>query len=276
MDAIGVLPPEQMRELWQWYQSQKQLPAQLTKSFPQRRPIDEVSPHRAFVLNSDTYEAIPPFACMQITGTQIYGGRTVITVEKPTTIDGEYLFNSPYPIEAGKAGWAYRFGVVVMLGQPPSEANVSFQPIIDSWEVEEGGGPFTVFGDYKITPESTTSALIGRFGSVGGGGETMWFTIQEVLCPNDYDVLENTLVVAPLWYTGDCGKNPPGSNGDGTWDVYDFCNYLSGQVFEELIGTTGRATYFYPFTSDPYDPPPCVPRWIISDLCAATECSGGT
>jgi hypothetical protein len=55
-----------------------------------------------------------------------------------------------------------------MLGDPPSAPNVSYQPIVGSWEIEEGGGPFTIFGDYKITPESTTAAVIGRF---AGGGE---------------------------------------------------------------------------------------------------------
>lgn len=135
-------------------------------------------------------------------------------------------------------------------------------------------GPLEILYQPGTTGEH--ECVVRFAGSAGGGSETMWFSIQEVHCPNDYDVLENTLVVVPVWYTGGCGKTPPGGNGDGTWDVYDFCNYLSGHVFEELVGTSGRATYFYPYTSDPYDPPPCEPRWIISDLCAATECSGGT
>ena len=267
MDQIGVFSPEQARLLWQDYQERKQLPAQLTKAFPQRRPIDEPSPHRVFVLNSDSYEAIPPYACMQITGTQVYAGRTVITVEKPTTLDGEYLFNSPYQIEAGAAGWAYRFGVVVMLGAAPSAPNVSYQPIVDSWEIEEGGGPFTVFGEFEITPDSETAALIGRFGSPGGGGETIWFTIEEVLCPDGYDVTEKTLVVTADWYTGGCNKIPPGANYDGTYNVYDLCNYLLDQVDSDLPGTVGRATYHYPLTGD------CEPRWIIDDLCHRPECA---
>jgi hypothetical protein len=266
MDQIGVFTPEQARELWQFYQSQKQLPAQLTKNFPQRRPIDEVSPHRVFVLNSETYEAIPPFACMQITGTSLYGGRTVITVEKPTTLDGEYLFNSPYQIEAGAAGWAYRFGVVVMLGAAPSAANAIYQPIVSSWEIEEGGGPFTVFGTYEITPESTTAALIGRFGSAGGGGHTIWFTIESLLCPEADYVAETTLVVTATHYNQSCTGTPPGANYEGTYDVYDICNYLHGLVEDDLLGTTGRATYMYPLTGT------CTPKWVIDDLCAQPEC----
>jgi hypothetical protein len=267
MDQIGVFTPEQARALWQDYQERKQLPAQLQKKFPQRRPIDEPSPHRVFVINSDPYEAIPAFACMQITGTDQYLQRTVITVEKPTTLDGEYLFNSPYAIEGGAAGWAYRFGVVVMLGQPPSEPNVSYQPIVDSWEIEEGGGPFTIFGEYKITPESTTAALIGRFAGGGfGGGHTIWFTIEEVLCPETDYVAETTLVVTATWYNRSCTGIPPGAEYGGEYYVYDLCNYLYGLTPADLVGTTGRASYMYPLTGA------CEPRWIIDDLCAQPEC----
>lgn len=132
-------------------------------------------------------------------------------------------------------------------------------------------GPLEIL--YAPSGETGEQECVVRFaGSAGGGGETMWFSIQEVLCPNDYDVLENTIVVVPIWYTGACGQIPPGGNGDGTWNIYDFCDYLVGQVAEDLIGTSGRATYFYPHTSDPYDPPPCEPRWIISDLCGMPEC----
>ena len=265
MDQIGVFTPEQARELWQFYQSQKQLPAQLTKSFPQRRPIDEVSPHRVSVKNT-TAETIPAFACMQVTGTAIYANQTVVNVEKPTTLDGEYLFNSPYQIEAGAAGWAYRFGVVVMLGAAPSEVNAAYQPIVGSWEIEEGGGPFTVFGTYEITPESTTAALIGRFGSAGGGGETIWFTITDVLCPETDYVSETTLVATATWYTGGCTKVPPGAEYGGEYYVYDLCNHLSGLTPTDLVGTTGRATYMYPLTGT------CEPKWVIDDLCAQPVC----
>jgi hypothetical protein len=205
---------------------------------------------------------------MQITGTQQYAQRTVITVEKPTTLDGEYLFNSPYQIDAGSAGWAYRFGVVVMIGAAPSAPNVSYQPIVDSWEIEEGGGPFTVFGEYEITPDSTTPALIGRFAGGGGiGGEVMWFTILEVLCPSRDYVDETTLVVQWDRYTGACGKEPPDAQYDGTYYVYPECGEdLDGQVADDLIGTKGKATYFRASADG------CDPRWIIDLLCHLPEC----
>jgi hypothetical protein len=105
-----------------------------------------------------------------------------------------------------------------------------------------------------------------------GGGHTMWFVIADVLCPDGYEVTQKTLRVTPLWYTGNCGKVPPGRQDDGYWHVYDICSYLKGHVDEELPSTLGRATYFYPYTADDYDPPPCLPVWILSDLCAQPEC----
>jgi hypothetical protein len=128
-----------------------------------------------FVKNTEE-EAIPAFGCMRVTGVEVVGRLTAITVEKPTSTDGEFLFNGPYPIEAPAAavpetatpeklgvGWAYRYGTVVMLGDAPTAPNVGYGPVVDSWEVEEGGGQFTVFGVYEITPESTVNALTGRF-----------------------------------------------------------------------------------------------------------------
>ena len=102
---------------------------------------------------------------MQITGTAVYGERTVVNVTKPTTTDGAYLFNSPYEIAIDAAGWAYRFGVVVMLGDPPSESGALYEANPGAWTVVEGSGPFVAYGDYEITPESTVAAVIGTFSS---------------------------------------------------------------------------------------------------------------
>lgn len=165
MDSIGVFTPEQARLLWQDYQTRRQLQPHVTQNFPQRRPIDEVSPHRVFVKN-DSGEEIPAYACLKITGTETVGGRTAITVDQPDSTTGEFLFNSQYAIAIDAVGWAYRFGVVVMLGDSgtPSAANVHYRPVAATWTIEEGSGPFIVFGTHNVT----TDALIGRF--AGGGG----------------------------------------------------------------------------------------------------------
>jgi len=105
-----------------------------------------------------------------------------------------------------------------------------------------------------------------REGGGSGGGHTIWFTISDVLCPETDYVSETTLVVTATWYNQSCTGTPPGAEYGGEYYVYDICNYLSGLTPQDLVGTTGRATYHYPLTGY------CEPRWIIDDLCAQPEC----
>jgi hypothetical protein len=100
----------------------------------------------------------------------------------------------------------------------------------------------------------------------GGGGETIWFTITDVLCPETDYVSETTLVATATWYTGGCSKVPPGAEYGGEYYVYDLCNYLYGLTPSDLLGTTGRATYMYPLTGA------CEPKWVIDDLCVQPTC----
>lgn len=100
----------------------------------------------------------------------------------------------------------------------------------------------------------------------GGGGETIRFTITDVLCPETDYVSETTLVATATWYTGGCSKVPPGAEYGGEYYVYDLCNYLYGLTPSDLLGTTGRATYMYPLTGA------CEPKWVIDDLCVQPTC----
>jgi hypothetical protein len=104
-------------------------------------------------------------------------------------------------------------------------------------------------------------------GGSSGGGHTIWFTITDVLCSGEDYVSETTLVVTATWYNQGCTGTPPGANYEGTYNVYDICNYLRGLTPGDLEGTTGRATYMYPLTGT------CNAKWIIDDLCAQPECA---
>lgn len=171
MDSIGVFTPDQARELWQDYQSRKQLNPQIRQNFPIRRLIDEPGQHRVKVKNTSD-EVIPPYACLRITGVEVVNEQTCLKVEKPSSTEGEFVFNGPYEIEVAVeaaegvtavngVGWAYRYGIVVARGNgtPPTAANVKYKPIVDSWEIEEGDGFFTVFGEHNVVE----NAVIGRF-----------------------------------------------------------------------------------------------------------------
>jgi hypothetical protein len=136
-------------------------------------------------------------------------------------------------------------------------------PVAGSWEMTTEGTGFVVFS----TPDdyAGTAALL-KDGGGSGGGHTIWFTISDVLCPETDYVSETTLVVTATWYNLICTGTPPGAEYGGDYYVYDICNYLSGLTPQDLVGTTGRATYMYPLTGA------CTPKWIIDDLCAQPEC----
>lgn len=260
MSEIGVFTPDQARQLWHDYLARKRLPAQQTKHYPQRRPIDEPSPHRVFVKNTETTEDCPAYGCMEITGTEEVGGVTCVSVRRPTTTTGQYLFCSQFGIAAQAAGWAYRFGVVIMLGAPPSVSGAGYQPIVDSWEIEEGGSNFVVWGSHN----ADYKGLIGRFAGTATGSQRIRFTIADVHCPDAYDP-ELWIAVDWTWYTGGCGATPPGVEYDGTIKVYDSC-ILDYYTAGDLIGKEGSATYFYPRGSY------CEPRWIVDAICGQPEC----
>jgi hypothetical protein len=172
MADIGVFTPEQARLLWLDYQERKQLNPQLQKNFPVRRPVDEPSPHRVFIKNTED-ETLPAYGCVEVLGTVVIDGVSYVEVCKPTRLDAEYLFVSQFEIEADKIGWAYRYGVVRMLGDPPSEPK-RFNAIVGSYEIEEGDGPFVVFGPDVIDDD----VLIGRFkDSASGSGRSIEYVI---------------------------------------------------------------------------------------------------
>ena len=264
----GTFTPEQAHQLWQDYQTRQQLQPHISQNFPQRREINEVSPHRAFVKNTET-EEIPAYACMQVTGVEDVAGRTTITVSKPTTLDGQYLFNSQFAIPAESAttsgvGWAYRYGLVVMLGDTPTTPGESYQPIVASWEVEAGGSGFVVYGRHNANDR----ALIGRITSSGGSGEYFWFTVDSLVCPGDdpYAFPDGGLIVT-VTYSSD-GGTPVGAETDGTYHVYDYIGILEYSVDtkDNIAGSKGRCSYGAAVGSSAF-------QWILDSINSNPSCA---
>jgi hypothetical protein len=279
MDEIGVFTYEQARLLWQDFQRRQQLQPQLQANYPQRRPIDEVSPHRIFVHNT-TDETIPAFGCMEIFGVETLGGLTTLRVRKPTRTDGEYIFNGPYPLAADVTdeeteittygiGWGYRHGTVLMLGDAPSVVGERYLPIVDSWEIEAGEGSFVVWGR-DVTNERT---LTGRIQAAGGGGvlAIRFKLIEPIFCET-------------RTATGIVVSRPPGmsvvpeEDPYGNVLVYDLSGcFLTGSNLD-LIGKIGYALclYFdpiYDFEGELPDVATGTPgsRWHIISLCCSNE-----
>ena len=98
-----------------------------------------VPPEAPIYIRNDTGEVVPPFACLQTTGTVDTGGQNYITVDKPVDTTGDaggYLFNGIAPIEVGGYGIAHDGPVVRMLTDGSAIAcGDLWDPVVDSFEV---------------------------------------------------------------------------------------------------------------------------------------------
>ena len=104
-------------------------------------------------------------------------------------------------------------------------------------------------------------------GGGSGGGHSIWFTIESVLCNSDDS---KTLFVTATYYTGGCTKAIPGEDEYGQIQVEDPCSILAfyTQTFLESGGVTGRATYMYPRGAE-Y----CEAVWLVDQICGVPECA---
>lgn len=104
-----------------------------------------IHPPELIYVRNDSGEEIPPFACMQSTGTVEEGGQNYIKVDKPvdvTGMAGEFLFNSIAPIPASgnnKYGVAQAGPVARMLtdGSTVTSGGL-WSPEVDEWAVIPG------------------------------------------------------------------------------------------------------------------------------------------
>lgn len=268
MDRIGAFTPEQANTLWQDYLTRQQLQPRLQNNYPDRRPVYDDQTHRVFVKNTGD-ETVPSYGCMQITGVDLVADRTVLTVEKPTSTDGDYILNSQFPIPAvsateSGAGWAYRYGVVRMLGDEPGESGASYGPVVDSWEVKEGDGPFTVFG----RDDFSGRALIGRVSTGGKPGERIMFLPTDVCTGIGFtcDCVTASVV------TSACGSAiSPGSE----VQVWDLGRGYFQMPPELLFRSLGFATYMK--VHETYDRPEGLEgdcRWVVDTMLCTEQVAG--
>jgi hypothetical protein len=149
---IGVTSPEMMRTIMEVVNYLRASgftimpPSGGMRTVPQSTPI--------YVRNDSGVE-IPAFACLQTTGTVEAGGQNYITVDQPadtTGTAGGYLFNGIAPIEIGGYGIAHDGPVVRMLHTGSPVSGDRMIPVVASWSVAIGLGPFVAIGDDDIEP----------------------------------------------------------------------------------------------------------------------------
>lgn len=205
-------------------------------------------------------ETIPAYGVVQLRTNFSLGYNQA---SKPNSGTGLFYANGAVAVLDTKKGESLLWNrprLVKVDGSPSVGDEVG--PVSGSWSMSDAGTGFCVMHQ----PVDGVAAVerVGAGGS--GGGHTIWFTINSVLCPDRDYVTQRALVVTATWYNLGCDKVPPGADYEGTYTVYDLCNYMVGLVDDDLIGGTGRATYHYPLSGY------CEPRWTIDDLCPQPEC----
>lgn len=122
------------------------------KSLPQ---FNQPTPLPIFFTN-DSGEEIPPYACMQITGTEEIGGQNFLVVDKPTDVTadiGEFVFNN-HSVVADDAEGVIQPGPVFRAfqdtGGAASSSGQCWGPVSGQWYLDRAAQGFAAVGDDDI------------------------------------------------------------------------------------------------------------------------------
>jgi len=247
---IGTFTPSQAREVWETTKLLRS--SGLLRNLSKLTRPDDPGIHQVFVKSIEEEEEIPPFACMQITGTEDIGQLTYITVKRPTSTDGYYIFNHDNAIEPEGTGMGLPWGVVRMLASDVDPLK-QYGPTVDSWEISlQDGGPFVVYG-----PDNTREGVVkGRITGGGAAAQVILFELINDEYGADAEVPEKCAERQPVTETtfrGEvirvaCGSSRPafGEDYEGFVDLQDELGLLRDRDFREIDGKAGIAILMKP------------------------------
>ena len=97
-------------------------------------------------------EAVPPFGCIQITGSKSFGNLVYLEGDKPSSTHGNFVINGPAEIAQGEIGTLLVGESTRFLSQDvdqlddPFPGGVGYGPRADAWYLERGGSLVTGWG----------------------------------------------------------------------------------------------------------------------------------
>jgi hypothetical protein len=207
---------------------------------------------------NESGETIPAYGVVQLR-TNYDTTNKVSKATKPDSTEGLFYVNGMVSVEATKQGESFvwnRPRVVLLDGNPTVGDTVG--PVEGQWYMSTDGTGFKV-----LRQAEEGRGVVVQAGGSGGGGEIIWFIIDELVC-DEYGVEPPYILVTVTDYSGGCSKTPPGAEYGGQYRVYDSCNDFG--TAEDMIGTKGIAGYAYPL--DGY----CEPVWKTIKLCYEPSC----
>lgn len=137
-----------------------------------QRTAGLVTEQEPLYLHNVSGEAIPAYACVQVTGTEEIGDINYLQVDKPADVTGDaggFVFNSPEEIEIDGNGIAQLGNVVRAFKDTGTvTAGDRWQPVANQWYIEQDdAGIFTACGEDDVD----TDVLRIFLSQVAEGGE---------------------------------------------------------------------------------------------------------
>ena len=188
---------------------------------------------------NDSGETAPPYACLQVTGTEENGEQNYCTIDKPADTDassGEYIFNGHFAVPDGEFGTSQpgRF-VRAIKSDGTSTAGDKWNPVVGQWTIEKSdSGRFVMAGDDDISTD-VARVFIGD-GTGAGSIEYEIISTSTAGSSSPY----NGLKVASVTIKGaPCSRS---SLIGTTVDVVDHSGCIFDLTSEQLAGVWGWAS----------------------------------
>jgi hypothetical protein len=275
MQIAGLYTKETARELLQAYRQLKSAgllqPGVIQKLIRGRPEFTEAPRHFTNVSG----ETAPPYACMQIVGTEVVADQLFLQVDKPTDTagaEGAYIFNWHYEVEDGRQGVAQKHEIVRAYSNgDTATAADKWRPVIGDWTIEQDdGGIFTMCGD--DLPASETFGFPVVRVAVDGGGQgssTIGYTIDSISTAGTSSPYNGKVIASVTVVTAPCSR----AFLIGTSvDVVDWsgCIFdLSEAELEDVFGWADEnVALSLATTAEAGDLTPC--HWAAINRCCAT------
>ena len=184
------------------------------------RGVGLFAPSTPVYVRNDSGEAVPAFACMQVTGTAEVSGQNYLTIDKPADafgIVGGYIFNGPESIEIDGFGNVYPTSTVRALTDGTTvTSGDAWMPEAGAWAIQKA----TCNTLHAIGPDDIDTNIgrffipsprpCGRFRFTLNEGWTSNAADADILLMDGTDTNEDHDILDPLASFTDLSTADPG------------------------------------------------------------------
>lgn len=246
-EPVGFYDPPTAERIWravQWLERSGFMTGKGQKQQfnpPPERPI--------YVKNVSGF-VIPMFGCVQAIDTTMMNDQCFLNVTRPVDNTGEagpYFLNLFHEIPAVNSQGEFQYGLVTdgphaNALSPDLDAGTQLRPVVDSFELEEGSGPFIMIGpnDGQYMPQNAQRVMVSSSTSVAhiiqftlaacSDGNA---TVNEILCGRSRPVPGETNGCVTVVDTMGCLTLEDGAigwaawvttgTGDCYWSIFSLC-----------------------------------------------------